>query len=613
MKKYISIITAFILLLICSNLLGDDFFVTIWNATGHEMHDCGIYINATQVLVNGVWEPGFTDYIFPVTNPDNAIVWAYGYTDYYGLDFYASGQNAVFWNPNTNRWETTVEVTGGPDEVIFNITVNNPIDDAYNCSLIRNPGPDQEILFENGTISTGSTTYNEYEIYVGDEILVEGDVDGFYPGQVYVVSDLEVTDSYFDSQTFTLEIFVDLVLEYEDIPDYEFRTTNLSSEGWNWVSFPVIDSDYNDPIQHVLAPILGDLEEVQHEKDRIYYGYGMWVNGIGDFRSIDGYKIKMNNDADLEVAGWWGDLDTEIPLYEGQENWIGCFLEEPLSLYDAFASIWDYWTCIYAKEWAVCRCFPNWQQNMRGTVNPGELYIVTVTQDCGLVWGTGEPKPPYEKPETEYFTYTETSEYEPIIIDTVYGAAPEEIGVFIGGECIGGSKTEDGYPVFVPAYIADDTTRYEVNEITFGIYNGNRNELTQVKGVKVYDPASSAYVYKPIYLNKDDFKVVRLNTEEAPVIPVEFSLYQNYPNPIRTSTTISFSTPEHTDNTEIMIYNVKGQLVKTLLPTTSHQSALTNVFWNGTDENGNQLSNGIYFYKLTSGEKTAFKKMILLR
>ncbi|MDP8242389.1 MAG: T9SS type A sorting domain-containing protein [Candidatus Celaenobacter antarcticus] len=436
-----------------------------------------------------------------------------------------------------------------------------------------------------------------------------GNQNGFYPGQVYYVSAYDYTQCNPNTE----EWYVTLELTTTDGYD-EFRTTNLSSEGWNWVSFPVMDPDYSDPIQHVLTPILNDLEEVRYKNFYIRETTpGNWTNTIGDFRSIDGYKIKMKNTADLEVAGWWKNPTTVIPLYEGQQNWLGYFLQESLSIRDAFDSIWDYWTSIKSKHWAVCRQSSEPTPHTRGTVNPGELYIVTVSQDCGLVWGTGEPKPPYKKPETEYFTYTETSEYEPIIIDTVYGASPEEIGIFIGGECIGGSKIEDGYPVFVPAYITDDTTRYEVNEITFGLYNGIRNELTQVKGVKVYDPIISAYVDKPIYLNKDDFKVVRLNTEEAPKIPIEFSLHQNYPNPIRTSTTISFSTPELTDNAEIMIYNVKGQLVKTLLPTTTHQSALTNVYWNGTDENGNQLSNGIYFYKLKSGEKTAFKKMILLR
>ena len=511
MKKLIAVIFTLSFVFITSTLISEQVLVEIWNP-GDEVHDGAIWIGSTQVLEDEVWESGITSYYFPIENP-SVGVWAYGSQNgfYPGQAFYVSDWDYTQWNPNTEEWYVTLELT--------------------------------------------------------------------------------TTDGY-----------------------DEFRTTNLSSEGWNWVSFPVMDPDYSDPIQHVLAPILNDLEEVRYKEFWIYETTpGNWVNDIGDFRSIDGYKIKMNNNADLELAGWWENPTTEIPLYAGQQNWIGYFLQESLSIYDAFATIWDYWTCIYAKEWAVCRCFPNWQQNMRGTVNPGELYIVTVTQDCDLVWGTGEPKPPYVKPETEYFTYTETSEYEPIIIDTVYGAAPEEIGIFLGNECIGATKVTEGYPAQILAYIEDDTTKADGSELTFQLFNGAKNTVTYIDHITVYDPVISAYVNKPVYLDKDDFAVVRLNTEEAPEIPVEFSLYQNYPNPITTSTTISFSTPEYTDNAEIIIYNVKGQLVKTLLPTTTHQSALTTVFWNGKDENGNQLSNGIYFYKLTSGEKTALKKMILLR
>jgi len=62
----------------------------------------------------------------------------------------------------------------------------------------------------------------------------------------------------------TEEWYVTLELTTTDGYD-EFRTTNLSSEGWNWVSFPVMDPDYSDPIQHVLTPILNDLEEVRYK------------------------------------------------------------------------------------------------------------------------------------------------------------------------------------------------------------------------------------------------------------------------------------------------------------------------------------------------------------
>ncbi|MCK4339049.1 MAG: T9SS type A sorting domain-containing protein [Candidatus Cloacimonetes bacterium] len=87
----------------------------------------------------------------------------------------------------------------------------------------------------------------------------------------------------------------------------------------------------------------------------------------------------------------------------------------------------------------------------------------------------------------------------------------------------------------------------------------------------------------------------------------------NFPNPFNTETTISFNlTAEDAENTELVIYNVKGQKVKTLI---SYQLSAGNhsVVWNGTDDNGNPVSSGIYFYKLSTKDKTFIKKMILMR
>ena len=92
-----------------------------------------------------------------------------------------------------------------------------------------------------------------------------------------------------------------------------------------------------------------------------------------------------------------------------------------------------------------------------------------------------------------------------------------------------------------------------------------------------------------------------------------FALYQNYPNPMRPdkigTTTISFSIPKDAKNSEIKIYNIKGQLVKQFSISTDQSS----IVWDGKDSNGKQLSNGIYLYKLDTGEKSITKKMILLR
>ncbi|MCK4359302.1 MAG: T9SS type A sorting domain-containing protein, partial [Candidatus Cloacimonetes bacterium] len=88
-----------------------------------------------------------------------------------------------------------------------------------------------------------------------------------------------------------------------------------------------------------------------------------------------------------------------------------------------------------------------------------------------------------------------------------------------------------------------------------------------------------------------------------------FALYQNYPNPMRSSTTISFSTAEGIENAEIKIYNIKGQLVKQF----SINNDQTSIVWDGKDSNGKQLSSGIYLYLLSTGKKSITKRMVLLR
>ncbi|MEA3475258.1 MAG: T9SS type A sorting domain-containing protein [Candidatus Cloacimonadota bacterium] len=91
----------------------------------------------------------------------------------------------------------------------------------------------------------------------------------------------------------------------------------------------------------------------------------------------------------------------------------------------------------------------------------------------------------------------------------------------------------------------------------------------------------------------------------------KFCILQNYPNPFGTSTTISFSlnNNQHTKNALIEIYNLKGQLIRRLT-IINHQ---TSIKWNGTDESGKSVSNGIYFYKLINNKKSLTKKMLLMR
>ncbi len=97
------------------------------------------------------------------------------------------------------------------------------------------------------------------------------------------------------------------------------------------------------------------------------------------------------------------------------------------------------------------------------------------------------------------------------------------------------------------------------------------------------------------------------------LVPKTQNRLTNYPNPFNPSTTISFSNEQNQQNEqiEIVIYNIKGQKVKTL-PVPESQSHTFSVIWNGDDESGKPVSSGIYFYQLRIADKPAASSKMLL-
>ncbi|TET77194.1 MAG: T9SS type A sorting domain-containing protein, partial [Candidatus Cloacimonadota bacterium] len=95
--------------------------------------------------------------------------------------------------------------------------------------------------------------------------------------------------------------------------------------------------------------------------------------------------------------------------------------------------------------------------------------------------------------------------------------------------------------------------------------------------------------------------------------PLHFSLRQNFPNPIFSETQITYSIPGNSNAiTNLKIYNVTGRQVKTLV----NKNQLTGFYtvrWDCRDDKGKPIPNGIYFYRLSVGEKIAVKKMVVIR
>ena len=186
------------------------------------------------------------------------------------------------------------------------------------------------------------------------------------------------------------------------------------------------------------------------------------------------------------------------------------------------------------------------------------------------------------------------------------------------------SQTIHGYQGNIQGFTYDqfkseiDAGRPVIIQITghsmvgFG-YNDDEENLVYIHDT--WDHEMHTMVWGGIYgtYNMEHFAVSVFILEEPvsilhdQVIGLETTLEQNYPNPFNPSTTISFSI--NTENTELIIFNLKGQKIRQY----SISNDQSSIVWDGTDQTGKSVSSGIYFYKIKTGTNVFTKKMILLK
>jgi len=95
------------------------------------------------------------------------------------------------------------------------------------------------------------------------------------------------------------------------------------------------------------------------------------------------------------------------------------------------------------------------------------------------------------------------------------------------------------------------------------------------------------------------------------LLPEVTRLYQNYPNPFNPNTVINFQLSED-GKVNLSIFNIRGQLIKTLVDQFRPEGAYS-VVWSGRDDENIPVASGIYFYQLQINNKSKTRKMILVK
>ena len=94
-------------------------------------------------------------------------------------------------------------------------------------------------------------------------------------------------------------------------------------------------------------------------------------------------------------------------------------------------------------------------------------------------------------------------------------------------------------------------------------------------------------------------------------LPHKFNLYPNYPNPFNPTTKITYDLV-NTSDVRLEIYDLVGRKINTLVNQIQNAGHYS-IIWNANDQVGNQVSAGVYLFRLQADKQTLTRKMILMK
>lgn len=309
--------------------------------------------------------------------------------------------------------------------------------------------------------------------------------------------------------------------------------------------------------------------------------------------------MDVGNDQGRQVRLTW-----ERSVYDGINDGYTITSYDIWRRVDAFRTDWDFISTI-----------PAVQSPTYSVVAPT---LADSTRENGIYWSIFKVVAHTANPYL-YFTSVPDSGYS---IDNLAPHPPQEIqgGFFSENQSIvltwqpspdadfdyytiyrGLSPDITPHPAWLYAVTSDST--FMDSEITLG--------ETYYYLITAYDFAGNeSDPTPPVEVRADNIISVDDPLDQV-TAPQRLMLHQNYPNPFNPQTTIRFDVPQAT-LVSLAIYNVQGALVRTLVGGRV-EAGYHQAIWDGTNDSGQAMKSGVYFYRLDAGVFSQTHSMVLLR
>lgn len=409
-----------------------------------------------------------------------------------------------------------------------------------------------------------------------------------------------------------------------DIGAYEYGSKPLSenilSTSWNLLSFNQELS--NDSLQNVFEKVLDKTETI------IGYSNGAKIynpslsSGYNSLHKIDvksAYWIKMKEKSDFYIIGDKLSPQTPIELNSGW-NLVSYLPEFSDSIRHALASLGGNLIVSMGFDGKGETFYPELSDDINSLkiMSEGNGYWIKIKEADTLIYPYSQlfnidSSPTFFrkeiglnttenniKPTIEWINiYTEYLEIngQPIKPGTIITAKDNQ-----GNYCGEYFVQKEGMIGIMPIY-RDDFTTVDIDE------GAEPGEDITIFIDKFQLPEKIKWTTNGDLINLGDIVTnIEINQE---TLPQSYEISQNYPNPFNPSTTINYQIPKE-GRVEIKIYNLLGQLVKTLIDS-ELKPGYYKTQWHGTNNFNQKVSSGVYIYRISSGEYNNSKKMIILK
>ncbi|MFC1898047.1 T9SS type A sorting domain-containing protein [Candidatus Cloacimonadota bacterium] len=396
-----------------------------------------------------------------------------------------------------------------------------------------------------------------------------------------------------------------------DSPSNDFTFDLI--DGWNWISFNLEPTSY---LIDGLFDVLETTPDIYQVKSQTDFGQFDpilidWIGGLNFLSYDEGYKIYMLNAYnDFVFSGEKINPLTHSVQLEQNYNWISFIPQNSLDLEDALESIGVVEDTYIKNQTQSAVFYGGWIGDLQ-IMEPGVSYILfwpdEVTPDDPLFLdypaNVEEPRENLIVEETfnpanwVLMPGTQTNMIlmaDACLNERVIDNNTHVIGLFDkNGLCHSIGKFDHDLWYFTVLGESDDELYFKLFDISTGETKISEGSITYQANSVIGNP-------------RETFSIRFQGENNTPQNPETFLVSQNYPNPFNPSTSISYDLPEE-GLVQLEIFNVKGQLVKTLVnqlqPAGNYQ-----VNWDASDQ-----SSGIYFYKVRWDGNQEIRKCILMK